>query len=124
MADEDSSDEAPLGAGQLAALLQADIKTVHQWTQKGLIPIGFFTPGGQAKYYPSEVKAEYDRQGRALPRPFKAFIEGGASGRSMAAHAVKRAHTRMLLDELATRRANGDPLLAALGTPLWTSEAV
>lgn len=48
------------GAGDLAAFFGVDLKTIHNWADKGKIPF-FRTPGKHLRFKPEDVKALLER---------------------------------------------------------------
>jgi hypothetical protein len=59
-----------ISAGSLATLLGVDIKTVHGWTDAGLLTQPEHTLGGHRRYDPAAVAKDYTRAGKALPERF------------------------------------------------------
>ncbi len=54
------------GASDLAGFCGVDIKTIHNWCNKGRLP-HFRTPGRHLRFQPAAVKAFLEGQGFEVP---------------------------------------------------------
>lgn len=51
---------------ELARWCNVDIKTIHNWVERGLLPAGR-TPGNHLRFKPADVKALLERMGAPVP---------------------------------------------------------
>lgn len=102
-----------ISTGPLSTLLGLDTKTVKKYANEGLLP-SERTLKGHHRFDPRKVRDAYRERGYKVPKRLIAYINGKSLLLSTAALRLQRVTTRALLDELANRRANGDPLLLAL----------
>jgi phage terminase Nu1 subunit (DNA packaging protein) len=96
-----------ISAGSLATLLGVDIKTVHGWTDAGLLTQPEHTLGGHRRYDPAAVAKDYTRAGKALPERFALYLDGKVQLETTGQRAISRASTEDLRAELARREERG-----------------
>lgn len=65
-------------SGALAALLEVDQKTVHNWVDSGRLSEPERTLAGHMRFDPRQVATDYKRAGVAIPEPFRAYLETAA----------------------------------------------
>lgn len=53
-------------ASEIAHICQVDLKTIHNWTDRGAIR-SFSTPGGHRRYRAGDVKAFLEKHGYPIP---------------------------------------------------------
>jgi hypothetical protein len=97
----------PLSAGGLAGLLKVDLKTIHNWVQKGRLSKPDETLGGHMRFDPLVVQADYVRAKRPIPETFAAFLRGEVKPETVRSRAIARASTDDLRAELARREERG-----------------
>lgn len=56
-----------LTCGKVAKYLGVDLKTIHNWEDKGRFPKSIRTLGGQRRWRPEDVAAELVKLGMAVP---------------------------------------------------------
>lgn len=91
-----------LRASQLAAIFDVDLKTIHNWHDRGQIP-GTKTPGRHLRFDAVEVKEACERQGIGVPPKLIAFIAGDQTHAPPPRGYLQRASTDSLKNELTRR---------------------
>lgn len=92
-----------LSTGQIAALLEVDGKTVHNWVDAGRLKATSHTLGGQLRFDPEDVRARYVADGLTLPAPFVAYLERGELPPEPTQRTIARISTKRLRAELERR---------------------
>jgi hypothetical protein len=94
-------------AGQLAALLEVDQRTIHNWVERGLLSTPEKTLGGQFRFDPAQVKADYVRRRNAVPEALERCVSTGVFPPPSPKHKLQRLTTEELRAELARRDERG-----------------
>lgn len=93
--------DAMVSAGRLAALLDCDIKTIHNWEASGRLPPSEKTLGGHRRYRAGDVARAYTDRNLPMPSRLASFLDGALP--SLAPHWIRKATTAQLRAELARR---------------------